>query len=113
MIVVHAWAERPAQRTGRVSCSPLPDLEGPLIVSDVSKVDAAFRESLGLPADLDLSTAAYGRLDAWDSVAHMQLVAALEDAFGIMIETDDVIAMSDYPTVLEILRTRYDVAASA
>ena len=43
----------------------------------------------------------------------MQLVAALEDAFGIMIETDDVIAMSDYAAVLDILRNRYDVAHAA
>src|SRR6478736_3103987 len=65
-------------------------------VSHVSQVDDAFRESLGLAAEFDVATAAYGKTDEWDSVAHMQLVAALEDAFGIMIETDDVIAMSDY-----------------
>lgn len=82
-------------------------------MSDVAKVDAAMRGSLGLGDDVDVTTAAYGKLDEWDSVAHMQLVAALEDAFGIMIDTDDVIAMSDYPTILEILRTRYGVAAPA
>ena len=82
-------------------------------MSHVSQVDDAFRESLGFAEGFDVTTAAYGKTDEWDSVAHMQLVAALEDAFGIMIETDDVIAMSDYATVLEILKTRYDVAVSA
>lgn len=77
------------------------------------KVDDAMRTSLALPDDFDVTTAAYGKTPEWDSVAHMQLVAALEDAFGIMIETDDVIAMSDYSVVLEILRTRYDVAVPA
>lgn len=79
----------------------------------VSKVGRAMQANFGLTEDDDVSTAAYGKLDGWDSVAHMQLVAALEDEFGIMIETDDVIAMSDYPTVLEILRTRYGVADAA
>jgi acyl carrier protein len=77
------------------------------------KVDEAMRTSLVLPDDFDVTTAAYGKTPEWDSVAHMQLVAALEDAFGIMIETDDVIAMSDYAAVLDILRNRYDVALAA
>lgn len=77
------------------------------------KVDEAMRTSLALPDDVDVTTTAYGTTPEWDSVAHMQLVAALEDAFGIMLETDDVIAMSDYAAVLEILRTRYDVAVPA
>ena len=34
----------------------------------------------------------------------MQLVAALEEAFGIMIETDDVIGMSSYSIAVEVLR---------
>jgi acyl carrier protein len=72
-------------------------------------LDAAFRDSLALSDDLDLTTAAYGRLDAWDSVAHMKLVAAIESAFDIMIDTDDVIDMSDYATVCRILRERYGV----
>ena len=77
------------------------------------KVDEAMRTSLVLPDGFDVTTAAYGKTPEWDSVAHMQLVAALEDAFGIMIETDDVIAMSDYAAVLDILRNRYDVALAA
>ena len=82
-------------------------------MSDESTLDAAVRTSLGLPDDFEVSTAAYGKIDEWDSVAHLQLVAALEDAFGIMIETDDVIGMSDYATIVDILRTRYDVAVPA
>jgi acyl carrier protein len=76
-------------------------------------LDAVFRASLGLPGDSDLTTAAYGKTEGWDSVAHMQLVAAIENAFGIMLETEDVIAMSDYAVVRNILRTRYDVALDA
>jgi acyl carrier protein len=86
-------------------------LRAPL--TDIQKLDDAFRASLALPDDLDLATAAYGKTDGWDSVAHMQLVAAIENAFGIMIETDDVIAMSSYQVVLDILGSRYDVALAA
>ena len=76
------------------------------------KLHAALRTSLDLPADLDLAGIAYGETDGWDSVAHMQLVAAIENAFGIMLETEDVIAMSDYDAITRILRD-HDVAIDA
>jgi hypothetical protein len=40
----------------------------------------------------------------------MQMVVAIENAFGIMIDTDDVIAMSDYHEIRRILLERYEIA---
>jgi acyl carrier protein len=79
-------------------------------MSDAQKLDDAIRLGLGLESGMDLSTIAYGKTVEWDSVAHMQLVVAIETAFEIMIETDDVIAMSDYPAIERILREHHDVA---
>ena len=45
----------------------------------------------------------YQDIEAWDSVGHMSLVAALEDAFDIMMETDDIIDLSSYEKGKEIL----------
>ena len=81
-------------------------------MTDADKLDDAIRLGLALPDDLELSTIAYGTTQEWDSVAHMQLVVAIEAAFGIMLETDDVIAMSDYAAIKQILE-RYGVAAGA
>lgn len=50
----------------------------------------------------------YQDIDAWDSVGHMGLIAALEDEFGIMMETDDIIDFNSYETGIEILK-KYDV----
>ncbi len=48
--------------------------------------------------------------DAWDSVGHMQLVAELEDAFDIMMDTDDIIDLSSYEKGKEILaKADYEV----
>lgn len=77
------------------------------------KLDAAFRSSVGLSDLEQLADVAYGKTEQWDSVAHMKMIAAVEDAFDIMIDTDDVIAMSDYPTVRRILRSHYGVALDA
>jgi acyl carrier protein len=78
-------------------------------VDPENQLNVAFRTSLGLGDEADLRAAAYGNPEEWDSVAHMQLVAAIESAFQIMIETEDVIAMSDYNVTREILRTKYAV----
>ncbi len=80
-------------------------------MTDTAKLDEAILLGLGLPADTDLTAIAYGTTQEWDSVAHMQLVVALESAFGIMLETDDVIAMSDYAEITRILREHHGVTA--
>ena len=46
---------------------------------------------------------------AWDSVSHMQLVAMIEDAFDIMLDTDDVIDFDSYEKGLELL-AKYDIS---
>jgi len=45
---------------------------------------------------------------AWDSVGHMSLIAALEDTFDIMMDTDDIIDFSSFDKGKEIMR-KYDV----
>ena len=64
----------------------------------------AFVEVLGIDlANTDWENLAYRGIPEWDSVAHMQLVGEIEDAFDIMLETDDVIDMSSYTKAKEIL----------
>lgn len=51
----------------------------------------------------------YQSIPLWDSVGHMNLVANLEDAFDIMMETDDIIDLSSFEKGMEILNTKYEV----
>jgi len=50
----------------------------------------------------------YNSIPEWDSVAHMALVAELEDAYDIMLDTDDIVDMSSVAKIREILK-KYDV----
>jgi acyl carrier protein len=52
----------------------------------------------------------YNSIREWDSVAHMALIAELEDAYDIMLDTDDIIDMSSVGKIREILK-KYDVEA--
>jgi acyl carrier protein len=69
-----------------------------------------FAESLLVDPAIVVDDLAYQSIKEWDSVAHMVLVTAIEDNFDIMLDTDDIIAMSSVARVREIL-AKYDVAA--
>ena len=58
---------------------------------------------------MDLSGIAYGKTELWDSVAHMQLVAAIEGAFRLTLDSEDVISMSTYVAVRRVLREHHDI----
>ena len=72
------------------------------------EVRQAFAEALDLPADTDIEALEIGKNPQWDSMGHMALVAELEARFGIMLETDDIIARRSYAESIEVLR-RYGV----
>ena len=47
--------------------------------------------------------------DYWDSVGHMTLIAALEDEFDIMLETEDMMSLKSYNEGKEILSKNYNI----
>lgn len=71
-------------------------------MSNIEKYNKAFMESLEISED-QLSGLHYQDTAAWDSVGHMGLIAALEEAFDIMMDTDDIIDLSSYEKGMEIL----------
>lgn len=74
-----------------------------------AKYDNAFVESLSIKASALAGQLEYNSIPEWDSIGHMSLVAAIEDAFGISMETDDIIELSSYKKGIEILR-KYGVS---
>jgi acyl carrier protein len=50
----------------------------------------------------------YQEIPEWDSVGHMSLIAELEDAFDIMMDTDDIIDFSSYDKGIELLK-KYNI----
>ena len=74
----------------------------------LEKYNQAFCEAFEITED-KLAGLQYQQIELWDSVGHMTLVANLEDAFDIMMETDDIIDLSSYEKGKEILSTKYSV----
>ena len=70
---------------------------------ELQRLREAFRTSLDLPPETPVDDLHYQDNEKWDSLAHMSLVAALEDEFSVMIDTDDVINMSSFTEAINIL----------
>ena len=71
-------------------------------MSNLEKYNQAFINAFEIGED-QLNGLKYQDITAWDSIGHMQLVAELEDAFDIMLDTDDIIDLSSYEKGKEIL----------
>lgn len=74
-----------------------------------AKVFKAFKEALDVDDSIDTSRLVYREFPTWNSIGHMTLIAALETEFDTMLETDDILAMSDFDKAVEIM-TRYSHA---
>lgn len=78
-------------------------------MTNLEKYNQAFCEAFEITVD-QLVGLKYQQIELWDSVGHMTLIANLEDAFDIMMETDDIIDLSSYEKGQEILSEKYNIA---
>lgn len=76
-------------------------------MTNLEKYTNVFIENLQVSAE-ECNDLKYQGVELWDSVGHMTLVAAIEDAFDIMLDTDDIIDLSSFEKGKEIL-AKYDV----
>ena len=69
-----------------------------------------FAGALAIAPELVTDELNYQSIPQWDSVAHMTLIAAIEDEYEIMLDTDDIIDMSSVAKARQIL-AKYGVEA--
>ena len=69
-----------------------------------TRIRHLFCEELGLEESIVNDETAYDSTDAWDSLKHLQLVSRFEEEFGIELSVDDVIDMSTFKKVKEIVK---------
>ena len=67
------------------------------------KYDQVFIECFAVDKSALNSEFVYQSIQVWDSVGHMGMIAALEESFDFMMETDDIIDFSSYTKGMEIL----------
>ena len=72
-------------------------------MTNKEKYIGAFVESLDVDEN-EVEGLEYQSVPSWDSVGHMTLIAAIEDAFDIQFETDDIVDFSSFLKGIEILK---------
>ena len=73
---------------------------------NLEKYKSAFKDTFDLK-DENLDNLKYQSIDNWDSIGHMTLMSALESAFSITLETDDIIDFSSFKKGKEILKKTF------
>lgn len=66
--------------------------------------DKVFMDCFSVPHDALDARFVYQCVPAWDSVGHMGMIAALEEAFNIMMETEDIIEFGSYTIGIDKLK---------
>lgn len=78
-------------------------------MTNIEKYKKTFMEAFDIKDENVVETLEYMEIEAWDSVGHMTLVAMLEEAFDIKMDTDDIIDLSSYVKGTEILKNNYGI----
>jgi len=80
-------------------------------MSKIEKYSEIFKIALNIGDDKLSENLEYNGIEEWDSIAHMTLVAALEEEYKITLETDDIVDFSSFKKGMEILK-KYKVNIS-
>ncbi|MCP5005857.1 MAG: acyl carrier protein [Planctomycetes bacterium] len=75
---------------------------------DEQKLRETFVEALDIKEENVIDSLEYGTILEWDSIGHMKLIYEIETDFDIMIDTDDVIAMSTFGKAKDIVKKYSD-----
>lgn len=78
-------------------------------MTNMEKYVDAFVKTLGVESD-KVQDLKYLEIDEWDSVGHMSLVAEIESAFDIMMDTDDILDFESFSKGKDILEKKYNIA---
>lgn len=73
-------------------------------MTNLEKYNRIIKQDLGASDDeLNDEVLVYNRYERWDSVAHVEMVADLEEKFGVMFSTLDITSFGKYSLGIEIL----------
>jgi acyl carrier protein len=63
-------------------------------------------ETLRIPVESIVDTLDMQATGTWDSLSHMELIGAIEDAFGVDLTANEIIAMTSVARIADVLRAK-------
>lgn len=73
-------------------------------MNNLEKLNGIFAEIFNVEASVLGAEFNNKAVEGWDSVRQLSLTAALEDAFDIFLDPEDIIGCNSYYGVIEILK---------
>ena len=61
---------------------------------------------LNIPIDIISMSSSPENIEKWDSLAQLNLIMAIEEEFGFKLSDDEVIKMTNFESILKIIRTQ-------
>jgi acyl carrier protein len=75
-------------------------------VSAFEQLRGTLAASLGVTPDTIRTTTRQADLPKWDSLAHINLMVALESTFDVILEVEDFATLTSVPAILGYLQSR-------
>ena len=72
-------------------------------MTNKQKYDKVFIGTFSIGEESLSQNPEYNQIKGWDSIGHMAMVSEIEEAFGIMMETDDIINFNSYKKGFDLL----------
>lgn len=73
-------------------------------MNDMDKYNEIFKEIFEID-DTELNEDfTFRNVASWDSLTHLSLITMIEDTFGIMFDTDDILNYGSYLNGIDILK---------
>jgi acyl carrier protein len=73
------------------------------VVSQSTRLSELVADILRLPPDAVTDALTIAETENWDSLAHIELVAALESEFSVELSADDIVEMITYARIRAVL----------
>lgn len=70
------------------------------------RVEGLLADVLQLPAASITDDLTMQDVDSWDSLKHMELIVSLEEAFGLQLTFDEIVAMQSVRAIKRVLRAK-------
>lgn len=66
---------------------------------------------MGVPAGGVNQDSSPASLPPWDSLRHMKLILAIEEAFGLQLSDEEIVSMTDVRSIAALVERKREVSA--
>ncbi len=79
-------------------------------MTNLEKLNQIFCETFNVEESALNETFINTNVDTWDSIHQLSMVAAVEEAFDLMMDAEDILEMTSYESVKQLLSSKYEIA---